>query len=96
MGRAGDEAGACELCGRIRPLTFHHLIPRANHGNKWFRKRFSRDEMRGRGAWLCRACHDKVHELFDEKTLGRTFNRIEALRAEPEVARFVAWVRKRP
>lgn len=85
--------GPCELCGRQRPLTFHHLIPRTCHSNKWFRKRFSRAEMQSRGLNLCRDCHSYLHRQFTEKELGRRLNARELLLADEAVARFVAWVR---
>ncbi|MCA9121871.1 MAG: hypothetical protein H6822_11660 [Planctomycetaceae bacterium] len=87
---------ACQLCGRItkRGTTQHHLIPRTCHGNKWFKKRFTREDMRMTVA-LCRACHNAIHELIpDEKELGREFNTLEKLCAHAEVGKFVSWVRK--
>ena len=89
-----DRTDRCELCGREQPLTFHHLIPRRNHTNKWFKKRFSMSDMTHRGLWLCRACHKKLHATFTEKELGRRYNTKEAILAEPEIERFLAWVRK--
>ncbi len=88
-------SGPCALCARERPLTFHHLIPRTNHRNKWFRKNFDVMDMRTRGLLLCRDCHRKVHQTHDEKTLGRCFNTREALLSDAEIRKFVAWVRKR-
>jgi len=82
---------ACELCGRTVALTFHHLIPRRNHRKSWFRAQFGVEDLRSRGAWLCRLCHNAVHEHFDESTLGRRLNTIEALRAEPVIQRHVEW-----
>ena len=87
---------ACQLCGRVtkRGTTEHHLIPRTCHGNKWFRKRFSRGDMR-RTVSLCRCCHGAIHKLIpDEKALGRHFNTLDKLLAHPPVETFVAWVRK--
>lgn len=87
-------AGApCALCGRQRPLTFHHLIPRTCHSNKWFKKRFSRDDMHSRGIDVCRNCHSFIHQQFSEKQLGRMYNTLEALQAHEAVQRFVRWVR---
>lgn len=83
----------CELCERKKPLTFHHLIPRRNHKNKWFRKRFDRLEMAHRGLWLCSMCHRKIHQTFDEKTLGKHFNTREAILSEPEMRTFLEWVK---
>lgn len=88
---------ACELCGRRGELlTRHHLIPRARHNKPRTRRAFGRTEPRKRLAWLCRPCHDHVHALFTEKTLGAEFNTLALLAAHPEVSRFVAWIRAKP
>lgn len=83
----------CALCGRLRSLTFHHLIPRTCHSNKWFKKNFSREEMHSRGIDLCRDCHLFLHKQFGEKELGRSYNSLDLLLAEEKVQRFVRWVR---
>jgi hypothetical protein len=93
--RGGAAEQPCELCGRIRPLSFHHLIPRTLHGNKWFRKNYDAMDMRTRGAELCKDCHEFIHRTFTEKELGRSYNTVSALAAHPAVRRFVAWVRRR-
>jgi hypothetical protein len=90
--RPADAERNCQLCGRDVPLTFHHLIPRRNHRRRFFQRRFDREEMRRRGAWLCRDCHRAIHRLYDERTLGERFNTLEALRADAAVQRHVAWV----
>ena len=85
---------ACELCGRVtkRGTTEHHLIPRTCHGNRWFKKRFTRDEMR-RTLDVCRECHKAIHRLIPrEKDLGRRYNTPEKLLAHPVFGRFVRWV----
>ncbi len=92
---ADQQNDACALCGRKQALTFHHLIPRTCHGNKWFRKRFSREEMQRRGALLCRPCHRFVHERHEEKVLGREFNTLEALQNDAAVRDFAAWISRR-
>jgi hypothetical protein len=87
---------ACELCGRVtkRGTTEHHLIPRTCHANKWFRKRFTRDEMRATIS-LCRDCHRAIHDMIpDEKELGRDVNTIDKLLTHPEIAKFVDWAKK--
>jgi len=85
----------CELCGRVRDLTFHHLIPRTTHRNKWFRKNFTREQMNS-GLDLCQDCHSAVHRLIpSEKELGRSYNTREALLAHEELGKFVAWVSTR-
>ncbi len=86
----------CELCQRTprKGTTEHHLIPRTCHRNKWFKKQFSREEMR-RTVELCRDCHRAVHELVpSEKELGREFNTVAKLLTHEPIARFVDWARK--
>lgn len=87
---------ACELCGRVtkRGTTEHHLIPRTCHSNKWFKKRFTREQMVITVS-LCRDCHRAVHRLVpDEKELGRDLNTLEALREDERIASYLAWARK--
>ncbi len=87
----------CALCGRVtkRGTTEHHLIPRRCHSNKWFKKRYTRAEMRVTIS-VCRDCHAAVHRLIpDEKELGRHFNTVPRLLDHQEVGKFVAWVKKR-
>jgi hypothetical protein len=86
----------CELCGRLtkRGTTEHHLIPRTCHSNKWFKKRYSREEL-NQTLSVCRDCHRVIHDLIpDEKQLGRHFNSVDLLLENEEIAKFVAWIRK--
>jgi hypothetical protein len=94
--RQQRKTGPCELCGRPgQSLTFHHLIPRHCHRKKRFRSRFSLPEMRSRGLWLCRLCHDGIHDLIsDEKDLGWNYPSRELLLAHEGVRKHVDWVRK--
>ncbi len=85
------------MCRREVPLTFHHLIPKRLHGNKWFRKRYSREEMAQRGIHVCHDCHKAIHHYIpSEKELGRSYETRAKLLAHPELGRFVAWLRGRP
>lgn len=89
------DAGGCELCGRDKPLTFHHLIPRKCHRKKWFQRHFSKTEMQTRGLDLCRDCHRHLHRTYTEQELGRHYNTREALMAQEAIRKFVAWVQKK-
>ncbi len=93
MGRA-DKFGNCEMCSRERHLTFHHLIPRTTRTNKWFRKNFDRQAF-DEGVNICRDCHIFIHKQYSEKHLGRELNSLDKLKADPIIAGFVDWVRKR-
>ena len=87
-------ATACTLCGRDKPLTFHHLIPRAMHNKKRFQKRYEKTELRTRGIDICRLCHDGIHALFSAKELGENYTTTESLAAHPGMAKHIAWVKK--
>ena len=55
--------------------NFHHLIPRTVHTNKWFKKRYTREQMR-EGINVCTSCHHAIHALIpDEKELGSAITR---------------------
>ncbi len=85
----------CELCEAEAAHNFHHLIPRTLHSNKWFKKRYTAEQMRV-GLHLCKACHRAVHDLVpSEKALGRHYNTAEKLAGHPDVARYLEWKRRR-
>lgn len=76
----------CPLCGRpLLPgptVDEHHLLPRSQGGTAT--------------VTLHRICHQAIHATLSEPELARDFHTIEALRQQPDLARFIAWVRKRP
>ena len=77
----------CELCEReIKNLTVHHLIPRQYTKRKNLEISPTID--------ICSPCHRQIHVLFDNKRLAKELNTIEALKAEPRMSKFLAWVRK--
>ncbi|MEO3430868.1 HNH endonuclease [Pelagibius sp. CAU 1746] len=41
-------------------------------------------------------CHRMIHRVFDERELATDYADPEAVRAHPEIERFVAWVRRKP
>ena len=84
----------CALCERERSLSFHHLIPKKTHKRSYAFNRFSKEEMNTRGIYLCSDCHRMVHRKIDHRSLAETYNTLEALKEHPELATFVAWVRK--
>ena len=77
----------CALCKRAElELTRHHLIPRARHRKPRIQKEFASDELTGRIAMLCRACHKFIHSVLSEKQLASSYNTVEQLLAHPEIA----------
>lgn len=90
-----DNPAHCALCHRTGlELTRHHLIPRKRHRQPSCKKRFTPQERTGRIAMLCRPCHNTVHVTLTEKQLEQHFNTLDDIAAHPDIARFVAWVRK--
>ena len=90
-----DNEMLCRLCGCEEAYDFHHLIPRTLRSNRWFKKRFTQEQMHT-GIDVCRQCHRAIHDLVpDEKQLGRECNTLEKLLSHPEIANYVRWRRKR-
>ena len=78
----------CPLCGRPippgAPQSRHHLIPKLRGGKG------------GETVLLHQVCHSTIHKTLSETELARQFNSVEALRGHPDLARFFAWVARRP
>lgn len=84
----------CSLCGSDKFITFHHLIPRTCHGNKWFKKHFDKADMKESGVDICRRCHSFIHKKFSEKELGRELNTLDKLREDETIHAYLKWARK--
>lgn len=75
----------CALCDRPVPPALrdaHHLVPKSRGGVLT--------------VWMHRVCHKQIHALFTETELARHYPSAEALRAHPEIAKFIAWVSDKP
>ncbi len=84
----------CELCQREQPLSFHHLIPRKNHRKKYFKKQFKKADMTTRGAWLCKLCHNKLHQSYSEQELGKTLNTLDLIQEQDDIKTYLKWAKK--
>jgi 5-methylcytosine-specific restriction enzyme A len=78
----------CPLCGRPIPAeaksSRHHLVPRLKGGTHLGTVR------------LHQVCHSAIHARFSEAELATRLADIESLRADPEIAAFIAWVQTKP
>lgn len=78
----------CPLCERPIPpqarSSLHHLVPKLKGGTH------------GTTVPLHQVCHSAIHARHSEADLARRLADVGALRADPEIARFVAWVRTKP
>lgn len=85
----------CQLCGIDEVHSEHHLIPRHCHRKKWWKRTFTREQMR-QTILLCKMCHNSVHDLIpDEKELGREYYTVEKLISHPAIAKYLAWKQRR-
>jgi len=83
-----SEDPVCPLCGRPIPAgvpqSRHHLVPKLRGGKG------------GEMVLLHAICHKEIHATLSEGKIARSYATVEALRAHPRIARFIAWVAKRP
>ncbi|GGL77217.1 HNH endonuclease [Deinococcus aerolatus] len=84
-------ADPCVLCGREAPnMTDHHLVPKSQ-GRRQGVRLGDIPTVR-----MCAACQGYLQKTFSNGQLAGELNTVEALLANEEVQRFVAWVRKQP
>jgi hypothetical protein len=80
------EKTPCPLCGRelADPTARHNLIPLSQGGS-------------GENTLLLhKVCHAKVHSLFNEKELARTYSSMEKILENEDILKFVGWIKKKP
>jgi 5-methylcytosine-specific restriction protein A len=81
--RCAERESTCALCGRqVSRLSKHHVVPKSEGGLLT--------------VWLCSACHRTVHSFFTNRTLAKEKYSIDALRQDPDIQRYLAWVCKQP
>ena len=74
------EAPLCFLCGRPlgRRIEWHHPVPKSRGGRET--------------EPVHPICHRAIHAALFNKELERGYASASALRAHPELAKFIAWV----
>ena len=74
----------CVLCER--PLgarvEWHHLVPKAQGGRVT--------------APIHPICHRTIHALLSNRELATEFADLEALRARPDIGRYLRWIADKP
>ncbi len=85
---AHQKTAHCVLCGRDIPpharSSLHHLTPKLKGGARLGTVR------------LHQICHSAIHARYTEAEIARHLANPGALRADPELQRFVAWVQAKP
>ncbi len=90
---AKDKSGRCSLCQREVLLTFHHLIPKKVHRRPYFKKTYAKADL-NQGIWVCRLCHNGIHDHYDEMTLAKRLQTLKKIQTDPQLQRHAAWVAK--
>lgn len=75
-----DEPLRCFLCARVlgRRIQWHHAVPKSRGGRETVP--------------VHPICHRAIHATLNNKELERGYSTAEALRAHPEIAKFIEWV----
>lgn len=78
------EAESCFLCGRPlgRRIEWHHPVPKSRGG----RERVPVHPI----------CHRTIHAALTNKQLADGYATAEALRAHPDISRFLRWIAGKP
>jgi hypothetical protein len=88
IGIPAPEPDICPLCDRPMPpgarASRHHLTPKLKGGTHKGTVR------------LHQICHSAIHARYREAEIARRLSDVASLRDDPELQRFVAWVRTRP
>jgi len=85
---ARREPDICPLCDRPIPSeaksSRHHLTPRLKGGTHLGTVR------------LHQICHSAIHARFSETELANRLSDVDSLKADPEIAAFISWVKNKP
>ncbi|WNO55093.1 HNH endonuclease [Stakelama saccharophila] len=78
------EPDRCALCGRVlgRRVEWHHLVPKSRGGR--------------RTVALHPICHRTIHAHCRNSELAALNGDLAALRAQPDIARFLDWIAGKP
>jgi len=80
-----SESVICPLCERIIPddqIEDHHLVPRSKGGK-------IKVPLHG-------ICHSHIHAAFTDAQLAKKFSTVSAILEDPEIQKFVNWVKTKP
>ena len=91
---ASQNHGCCEICERHRfKLTEHHLIPQALHGRFLKQGRYCKHKLK-QVAWLCRGCHEFIHQRIKHNVLAEKYSSVELLLRRQDVREWARSIRR--
>lgn len=78
--------GQCPICDRDMisgdSVNKHHFVPKCRGGKKT--------------EYIHRVCHNKIHKNWpNEKELERDYNDPQKIREDPEMQKFIKWIKKK-
>ena len=93
--RVNPKNDECELCDRMMPLTFHHLIPKETH-DKYLKLHptIPRLWLHKHGTWICRQCHSAVHDLYTNDELMEDYWTVDLLLESDKIQKWIKFARK--
>ena len=75
----------CPICDREMwegsSVDKHHFYPKCKGGKE--------TEL------IHKICHRKIHSIFTEKELAKTYNNAEMVKQHPDIVKFIKWVAKK-
>ncbi|MEG3082708.1 HNH endonuclease [Sphingomonas sp. PB2P12] len=79
-----DETDRCGLCTRTlgRKVEWHHRIPKSRGGTEVLP--------------VHPICHRIIHASVSNHDLATTFADLDALKARPDISRFLRWIADKP
>ena len=80
-----DIVGICPICFREmwegNSINKHHFYPKCKGGKET--------------EYLHKVCHRKIHSIFTDSQLAKTYNNAEIIREHPEMQKFIKWISKK-
>ncbi|MEL6878656.1 MAG: HNH endonuclease [Pseudomonadota bacterium] len=85
-----EEHLCCWLCGRLFEtlIQWHHPVPKSKRAPDGKRKHET--------VPVHPICHRAIHANFTNAELARIGEDLDAIRANPKVAKFILWVSDKP
>lgn len=88
-----NPTGKCPLCNREIELLEHHLIPKNQHEENWFKKNYTPEQL-GQVMMVCLDCHNAIHKFYSSRELGQNLNTPDLILADEKIVKFAKFAAK--